>query len=208
MQDIIKGMPSYPPHLAKENEHAGKCLGCRLWVKGHGRGLGLLGVKEAILEGLLIGKGLDVMPGCLGPDIDSPQGPPNVPCPKGKQLEAIHRKLGDLVSGYVPSRLLDGTADLLDDVVSEVPKKTLGGNYLVVIKGYCCSLAEEKDSLEHIDYVLMDSCLDEGRVPLRIFCFFSLIIIIVFGSQFVRVDTSFTPSTATGFKGFILSVRH
>ncbi len=43
-----------------------------------------------------------------------------MPCPKGKELEASHRKLGDLVFGYVPSRLLDGMVELLDDLVSEV----------------------------------------------------------------------------------------
>jgi hypothetical protein len=62
-----------------------------------------------------------------------------VPCPKGKKLEASHGKLGDLVSGYVSSRLLDGMAELLDDVVSEVLKYIQGGNHLVVIEGYHCS---------------------------------------------------------------------
>ncbi len=64
-------MPHYPLHLAKENEHVGKCLSCQLRVKGHGRGLGLLGVKEDILEGLLIGQGLDVIPGHVGPVVNS-----------------------------------------------------------------------------------------------------------------------------------------
>jgi hypothetical protein len=66
MRDIIEGMPSYSTHLAEENEHVGECLGCQLRVEGHGWGLGLLGVKEAILEGLLIGQSLDVIPGCVG----------------------------------------------------------------------------------------------------------------------------------------------
>ncbi len=102
-----------------------------------------------------------------------------MPCPKGKKLEASHIKLGDLVSGYVPSRLLDGMAELLDDVVSEVSKYIQGGDHLVVVEGYCRSLAEEKDSLEHIDCVLADSCLDDSRVPLTVFCFFSIIIVII-----------------------------
>jgi hypothetical protein len=124
-------MPRYPLHLAKENEHVGKCLGCGLQVKGHGWGLGVLGVKEAILEGFLIDQDLDIIPSCLGPVVDSPQGPPFVPCPKGKKLEASHRKLRDLVSGYVSSRLLDGTVELLDDIVSEVSKYIQGGDDLV-----------------------------------------------------------------------------
>jgi hypothetical protein len=39
---------------------------------------------------------------------------------KAKKLKASHVKLGDLVSRYVPSWQPDGTAELLDDVVSEV----------------------------------------------------------------------------------------
>ncbi len=39
---------------------------------------------------------------------------------KAKKLMASHGKLGDLVSRYVPSWLPDGTAELLDDVISEV----------------------------------------------------------------------------------------
>jgi hypothetical protein len=172
-------MPCYSLHLAEENNHVGKCLGCQLRVKGHGQGLGLLCVKEAILEGLLIGQGLDVVPGCLGPVTNSPRGLPHVPCPKGKKLEASHRKLGDFMPRYVPSRLLDGTAELLDDVVSEVLYYIQGGDHLVVIDGYRRSFAEEKDSLEHIDCVLADSCLNEGWVPSRVFCFFSIVIVIV-----------------------------
>ncbi len=112
-----------------------------------------------------------------------------MPCPKGKKLEASHIKLGDLVSGIVSSRLLDGTAELLDDVVSEVSKYIQGGDHLVVVEGYRRSLAEEEDSLEHIDCVLADSCLGNSWFPLTVFCFFSIIIVIVvFDSQFVRAD--------------------
>ncbi len=64
-------MPRYPPHLAKENEHVGKCFSCQLRVKGHGRGLGLLGVMEVVLKGLLIGQGLDVIPDCVGLVVNS-----------------------------------------------------------------------------------------------------------------------------------------
>ncbi len=65
-------MPSYPRHLAEENKHVGKCLGCQLQVEGHGWGLRLLGVKEAILKGLLIGQSLDIIPGCVSPVANSP----------------------------------------------------------------------------------------------------------------------------------------
>jgi hypothetical protein len=62
MRDITEGVTRYPPH---------KCLSCQLRVKGQSRGLGQLGVKEVILEGLLIGQGLDVVPDCVGPVINS-----------------------------------------------------------------------------------------------------------------------------------------
>ncbi len=65
-------MPCYSLHLVEENKHVGKCVSCQLWVKGHDRGLRLLGVKEAILKGFLIGQGLDVIPGHVSPVIDSP----------------------------------------------------------------------------------------------------------------------------------------
>ncbi len=67
MLDITEGMPCYPTHLAKENEHVGECLSCQLRVKGHSQGLWLLGVKEVILKGFLIGQGLDVIPGHVSP---------------------------------------------------------------------------------------------------------------------------------------------
>jgi hypothetical protein len=54
-------MFSYSPHLAKENEYVIKGLGCRMQFKGQCRGLRQLGVKETILEGLLVGQGLNLL---------------------------------------------------------------------------------------------------------------------------------------------------
>jgi hypothetical protein len=102
-----------------------------------------------------------------------------VPCLKGKELEVSHGKLRDLVSRYIPFWLPDGMAELLDDVVGEVSKYIKGGDHLVIIEGFRRSLAEEKDSLEHVDCVLANSCLDEGRVPLRVPCIFSVVIVVV-----------------------------
>jgi hypothetical protein len=70
-----------------------------LRVKGHGRGLGFFGIKEAkeaILKELLGSKELDVFPGCFSPIVDTPQGPPHVLCSIGKELEAGHRQLRNL----------------------------------------------------------------------------------------------------------------
>jgi hypothetical protein len=108
-----------------------------------------------------------------------------VPCPKGKKLKASHRKLGDLVSSYVPSWLPDGTAEPLDDVVGEVSKYVQDGDHLVVVEGFYYSLAEEKDSLEHVHSGLADSCLKESWFPLRVTCIFSVGVVIVINSQFV-----------------------
>jgi hypothetical protein len=67
-----------------------------------------------------------------------------VPSPKDKQLKASHRKLGDVVSRYDPSWLPDGTAELLDDVVSEVSECIKCCDHLVVVEGFRRPLAEEK----------------------------------------------------------------
>jgi hypothetical protein len=116
MWDITEGMSSYSPHLAKKNKHVGESLSCRMWTKGHGRGLRRLGVEKVILKGFLVSQGLNLIISCTGPVIDSSWGPPHVPCPKCKKLEASHRKLGDLVSWSVPFRLPYGTAELLNSL--------------------------------------------------------------------------------------------
>ncbi len=105
-----------------------------------------------------------------------------MPCPKGKKLEASHGKLEDLVSRYIPSWLPDGTAELLDDVVSEVLECIQCCDCLVVVEGFRRSLAEEKDYLEHVHSGLVDSCLKKSRFPLRVTCIFSVIVIVIFRS--------------------------
>jgi hypothetical protein len=85
------------------------------------------------------------------------------------------------VSRYIPSWLPDGTAKLLDDVVCEVSECIQCSDHLVVVEveGFCRSLAEEKDSLEHIHSGLVDSCLKESRFPLRVTCIFSVVVVVV-----------------------------
>jgi hypothetical protein len=67
--DITKGMSGYPPHLAKENEHVIKGLGRQMRFRVRCRGLRWLGVKETILEGLLVSQGLNFVIGHIGPVI-------------------------------------------------------------------------------------------------------------------------------------------
>jgi hypothetical protein len=112
------------------------------------------------------------------------------------------------VSRYVPSWLPDGTAELLDDVVSEVSECIQCCDHLVVIKGFQPSLAEEKDSLEHVHSGLADSCLKESRFPLRVTHIFSIIVLVIFDSQFVRVNAPLAPRLSMSFQGFKLSARH
>ncbi len=102
-----------------------------------------------------------------------------MPCPKCKKLEASHGKLGDLVSWSVPSWLPDGTAELLDDVISEVSEYIQGCNHLVIIEGFCRSLAEKKDLLEHVNGGRADPSLEGSNFLLRvIFAVFILVLIL------------------------------
>ncbi len=55
------------------------------------------------------------------------------------------------MSRSVPPWLPDGTAELLDDVVGEVSEYIQSRHHLVVVEGFCRSLAEKKDSLEHVN---------------------------------------------------------
>ncbi len=71
MQDVTKGMSSFPPHLAKENEHVIKGLGSRMRFKGCCRGLRWLGVQETFLKGLLVQQGLNLAIGHTGPVIST-----------------------------------------------------------------------------------------------------------------------------------------
>jgi hypothetical protein len=86
-----------------------------------------------------------------------------VPCPERKKLEMGHGKLGDLVSRSIPPWLLDGTAELLDDVVGEVSKYIQSCHHLVIVEGFCRSLAEKKDLLEHVNGGHADPGLEGSR---------------------------------------------
>ncbi len=97
-----------------------------------------------------------------------------MPCPKRKKLEASHRKLRDLVFWSVPSQLPDGAAELLDDVISEVSEYIQGRNHLVIVEGFCHSLAEKKDSLEHVNGGLADPSLEGSSFLLRVVFVFVL----------------------------------
>ncbi len=129
-----------------------------------------------------------------------------MPCPKPKKLEASHRKLGDLVSWSVPSRPPYGTAELLDDVVSEVTEYIQGRNHLVIVEGFQRSLAEKKDLLEHVNSGLTDPSLEGSSFLLRVI--FIIIFVFVLDGLFVRVNAPVRPSLSMSFEDFKLSMRH
>ncbi len=120
-----------------------------------------------------------------------------MPCPKRKKLEASHGKLGDLVSWSVPSRLPYGTAELLDDVVGEVTEYIQGHNHLVIVEGFHRSLAEKKDSLEHVNGGLADPCLKESSFLLRVISIVTVIFVFVLDGCFIRVNASLALSRAS-----------
>ncbi len=103
------------------------------------------------------------------------------------------------MSWSIPSRLLDGTAELLD--VSEYIQ---GCNHLVIVEGFRCSLAEKKDLLEQVSGGRADPSLEGSSFLLRVIFIF----VFVLDGQFVRVNAPVTPSLSTLFKGFKLCTRH
>ena len=74
----------YPPRLAKEDGHVEECLGGRLQVESHCRGLWELLVLVAVFKGLLVLQEANLIPGYVGPVINRSTGPPHVPSPEGK----------------------------------------------------------------------------------------------------------------------------
>ncbi len=116
-----------------------------------------------------------------------------------------HGKLRDLVSWSDPSWLPDGTAELLDDVISEVSEYIQGCNHLVIVEGFCCSWAEKKDSLERVNSGLADPSLKGSSFIFRVI--FIVIFVFVLDSLFVRVNAPVTLSLSTSFEGFKLSTR-
>ncbi len=130
-----------------------------------------------------------------------------MPCPKRKKLEVSHGKHGDLVSWSVPSQLPDGTAELLDDVISEVWEYIQGCNHLVIVEGFHRFLAEKKDSLEHVNGGCVDPSLKGSNFLLRVI-FIVFVLVLILDGLFVRVNAPVTPSLLTSFEGFKLSTRH
>ncbi len=130
-----------------------------------------------------------------------------MPCPKRKNLEASHGKLGDLVSRSVPSRLPDGAAELLDDVISEVLEYIQGCDHLVIIESFRCSLAEKKDLLEHVNGGRADPSLKGSSILLRVIVVV-LVFVLISDGQLIRVNTLVMPSLSMSIKGIILSARH
>ncbi len=112
------------------------------------------------------------------------------------------------MSRSVPPWLPDGTAELLDDVVGEVSEHIQSCHHLVVVEGFCRSLAEKKDTLEHVNCGLVDPGLEGSRFFMQVIFIFVFALGLVTDGLFIRVNAPVTPSLLTSFKGFKLSVRH
>jgi hypothetical protein len=81
-------------------------------------------------------------------------------------------------------------AELLDDVVGEVMEYIQGHNHLVIVEGFRRSLAEKKDSLEHVNGGLAVPCLEESSFLFRVISIVTVIFVFVLDGRFVRVNTS------------------
>ncbi len=112
------------------------------------------------------------------------------------------------MSRSVPPWLPDGTAELLDDVVGEVSEHIQSHHHLVVIEGFCCSLAEKKDTLEHVNCDRVDPGLKGSRFFMRVIFVFIFVLDLITDGLFIRVNAPVVPSLSTSFKDFKLSVRH
>jgi hypothetical protein len=110
------------------------------------------------------------------------------------------------VSRSISPWLPYGTAELLDDVVSEVSEYIQSRHHLVIVEGFRCSLAEKKDSLEHVNGGRVDPGLEGSRFLLQVI--FIFLFLLILDSLFVRVNAPVTPSLSTLFEGFKLSARH
>jgi hypothetical protein len=79
---------------------------------------------------------------------------------------------------------------------------------LVIVEGFHCSLAEEKDSLEHVNGGLADSCLEGSSFLVRAIFIITIIFVFVLDCCFVRVNASLALGLSHSFPGFKLSARH
>ncbi len=112
------------------------------------------------------------------------------------------------MSRSVPPWLPDGTAELLDDVIGEVSEYIQSCHHLVILEGFRRSLAEEKDTLEHVNCGCADPGLKGSRFLLRVITIFVFVLGLVTVGLFIRVNAPVTPSLSTSFEGFKLSARH
>ncbi len=112
------------------------------------------------------------------------------------------------MSRSIPPWLPDGTVELLDDVVGEVLEHIQSHHHLVVVEGFHHSLAEEKDTLEHVNYGPADPGLEGSRFLMQVIFIFVFVLGLVTDGLFIRVNAPVTPSLSTSFEGFKLSARH
>ncbi len=102
------------------------------------------------------------------------------------------------MSRSVPPWLPDGMAELLDDFVGEVLEYIQSRHHLVVVEGFRCSLAEKKNTLEHVNCGCADPGLEGSRFLLWVI--FIVIFIFVLDGLFIRVNAPVTPDVVQGLQ--------
>jgi len=137
-----------------------------------------------------------------------------VPRPKGKQLEACHGNLGDLVSQGSTRRLPDGLAGLLDGVIIKFSKDLEGRDHLVIVERLSSALIKHEDALKHEGRGAANRRLDRIIDRRLVHLFFEvgvvlvIVVVVVHDSRIVGVIPAVTPSLAPGLKGLIVRVGH
>ncbi len=112
------------------------------------------------------------------------------------------------MSRSIPPWLPDGMAELLDDVVGEFSEHIQSYHHLVVVESFRHSLAEKKDTLEHVNCGRADPGLKGSRFFMQVIFIFVFVLGLVTDGLFIKVNAPVTPSLSKLFKGFKLSGRH
>ncbi len=112
------------------------------------------------------------------------------------------------MSRSVPPWLPDGLAELLDNVVGKISEHIQSCHHLVVVEGFCRSLAEMKDTIEHVSCGRADPGLKGSRFLMQVIFIFDFVLGLVTDGFFIRVNAPVMPSLSTLFEGFKLSARH
>jgi hypothetical protein len=142
-----------------------------------------------------------------------------VPRPKGEQPETSHGQLGDLVANGCTSRLLDGTAGILDGVIIKFSKDVDGRDHLVIVERLSSALIKHEDALKHGGRGTTNDGIDRVLNHPHVSLFFKVrvsrviladldgvVVVLTRDSRIVGVNPAIAPSLATGLKKGLISL--